>query len=243
MLVDVTPLGPYFDVDRHDLGVAPVAPWRSLAELLDADVLAGRVAQVRAALAQGGQSSVDDVPLRVAASVMHLGLMARLLSPVLAEATLTGRAIPGSFADWWWQPQVGSAFPMSLPRGIDCAGDDADALAVLIGRAVCDGPVATLTETVSDQFGLSTRVLSGNLASALNAARCLIGATDPSAASRFDLIVVTARECRGLTHEDSPFGSNFRRHSCCLIYQLAPDSADAVCGDCVLRKPRDGEPG
>ena len=57
-------------------------------------MLAGRVAQVRAALAQGGQSSVDDVPLRVAASVMHLGLMARLLSPVLAEATLTGRAIP-----------------------------------------------------------------------------------------------------------------------------------------------------
>jgi FhuF 2Fe-2S C-terminal domain len=237
MLIGVHPLGPYFEVDRHDIGVEPVAPWRSMAELLDADVLTDRVEQVRAALAFAGQCALDDVPPRVAASVMHLGLVARLISPVLADVTLEGRQISVSLADWWWQPQVGATFPMSLPVAGELVATDAGAPAAA-GEMV-DGPVTQLSALVGDRFSLSARVLWGNVASALNAARGLIGTAVPAAAGRVDLIANVIRQRPGLAEENGRFGPDFRRRSCCLIYQLAPDSGEAVCGDCVLRKRRD----
>ena len=46
-----------------------------------------------------------------------------------------------------------------------------------------------------------------------------------------------ARELAGhprLSGERVPPGPGFRRSSCCLIYQLAPGPARAICGDCVL---------
>jgi FhuF 2Fe-2S C-terminal domain len=234
---NVPSLGPFFDVQRHESGAEPIAPWRSMAELLDAAVLRDRVGQVRAALAQAGQRPIDEVELRVAASVMHLGLVARLVSPVLAEAALSGRPVPPGLSDWWWQPQVTGTFPMSLPAGRGPGADQATVAAI----ELLDGPVANLTTIVSDHFGVSRRVLWGNVASALNATRGLIAATGPDAAGRIDLIVNSMRKQPGLTGEDAAFGPDFRRRSCCLIYRLAPDRVDAVCGDCVLRRPRDAE--
>lgn len=239
-------LGPFFDVDRHEVGERPTAPWRSMAELFDADVLSDRVEQVRAALAHAGQRTIADVRPRIAASVMHLGLVARLISPVLAEAALTGRRVPVELADWWWQPQPAGSFPMSLPRARGDSDDDGAEHVdhgVMDGRAAMNGPVAALTASVSDRFGLSVRVVWGNVASALNATRGLIGAADPARSQRIESIAAVIRQHPGLAYENCPFGPAFQRRSCCLIYQLTPERLDAVCGDCVLRKPRGAEPG
>lgn len=103
--------GPYFAVELHAAGEAPGSPWRSLAELLTPEVMAGRVDAVRRSLAGG--RSVDEVELRVAASVTHLGLLARLLSPRVGAAAL-GVLLPSDLADDRWQPTLNSAFPLSL---------------------------------------------------------------------------------------------------------------------------------
>jgi FhuF 2Fe-2S C-terminal domain len=92
-------------------------PWRSMGELADGSgVLAARVAEVRALLAAGGGRPAEAVELRVAASVTHLGLAARIVSPYLALAVLYGRAPVGlRLADLRWQPALGGPYPLSLP--------------------------------------------------------------------------------------------------------------------------------
>jgi hypothetical protein len=56
-----------------------------MSELVDAPrILRDRVAAVRARLAATGGQAPEAVELRVAASVTHLGLLARLVSPALA---------------------------------------------------------------------------------------------------------------------------------------------------------------
>lgn len=92
-----------------------------MGELTDGpQVLAARVAAVRAALAAGGGQPTEAVELRVAASVTHLGLVARIVSPYLALAVLYGRA-PARvhLADLRWQPTFGGPYPLSLPHPAD----------------------------------------------------------------------------------------------------------------------------
>ncbi|MFJ2954511.1 (2Fe-2S)-binding protein [Streptomyces sp. NPDC087270] len=128
-------LGPFFAVEAIK-AVEPVqaagraeaagegpGPWRSMAELADpadpadgSGALAARVAAVRGVLAAGGGQPAEAVEERVAASVVHLGLVARLLSPYLALAVLYGRA-PGRvrLADLRWRPALGGPYPLALP--------------------------------------------------------------------------------------------------------------------------------
>ncbi len=52
---------------------------------------------------------------RVAASVTHLGVAARLISPVLGMAVLLGRVPRMDPAEVRWQPVLGGPLPLSLP--------------------------------------------------------------------------------------------------------------------------------
>ena len=77
--------GPYFAVDRPDS--SDDASWRPLSVLLDSPAaLTERVLAVRAAL--GG----ERVEVRTAVSVAQLGLVARLISPMIGVAVLSGPA-------------------------------------------------------------------------------------------------------------------------------------------------------
>ncbi|MEC3992209.1 (2Fe-2S)-binding protein [Actinacidiphila sp. DG2A-62] len=104
--------------------VAPgpgAAAWRSMGELADGSpVLGDRIAAVRGTLAAGGGQPPEEVEVRVAASVTHLGLAARVLSPYLALAVLDGwapdPAAPPALAAHRWQPVLGGPYPLSLPR-------------------------------------------------------------------------------------------------------------------------------
>ncbi len=179
----------------------------------DPAVLADRVRAVRTHLAAG--RPVDAVERRVAASVTHLGLVARLVSPALAAA-VTGGMVPDlDLRHTWWQPLLGGAFPLSV-------ADTAASLDQLL-----DGPIRTLG-LATRPFGVSEQILWGNVASALHGAAGMIGA-------RADAVVGGLMSRPPLRGTGATTSGRFRRRTCCLIYRAAPGRA--ICGDCVLVRP------
>jgi hypothetical protein len=221
-------LGPFFSVDAHANHAIPQPPWAPIPTLTAPGerTLAGRVGRVRSALAAGGQREAAEIELRVAASVTHLGLVARLIAPALAS-TAFGFGIPWTDSrQVWWQDQLGGPFPLSVPE--DARTDPvADFLE-------CTG-VASITEEVGRRYRLSSHVVWGNVASALNSAARLFGASRPDLAEAVgaaaDSVLADARVTGGALRS----GGDFQRHSCCLIYRIAGDRS-AICGDCVLRR-------
>ncbi|WP_045299692.1 (2Fe-2S)-binding protein [Saccharothrix sp. ST-888] len=233
-------LGPYFALDLHDPDEPPQPPWRPMGELVtDASVLADRIEAVRAFLAAGGGQAADAVETRVAASVVHLGLAARILSPALALAVLDGCAGPLTLAGLRWQPQLGSAFPLSrardtVTRSLGTEADVADAL----GSGLFDGAIAELA-TATAAFGVSEHILRGNAASGLNGAATVLAAARPEHAPRVRAVLARVLRHPALAGAGAVVDGSFRRRSCCLIYRAAPGRAGALCGDCVLT----GRPG
>jgi hypothetical protein len=227
-------LGPYFAVNSHAPGQPLPASWRPLSTLLDSPGdLHERIKEVRSALAAGRPPGA--VEFRVAASVTHLGVAARLISPALGTAVLFGRVLRMDPAEVRWQPVLGGPLPLSLPapaltwRGAQPGGGQ---LARELRQSVLGGPVRTLTR-VTAAMSVSPMVLQGNIASAVNAAASLIATARPGLAAQATALrsaLLDAPELAGTWTSTAP---GFRRRSCCLIYRAAPAAA-AVCGDCIL---------
>ena len=85
-------LGPFFAVKAHRPGAVPVLPWRPLADLTTPSALRDRIGVIRSALSGRAGCAPEDIELRVAASVTQLGVVARLVAPVLA-AQAGGRIV------------------------------------------------------------------------------------------------------------------------------------------------------
>ncbi|HEX5406227.1 MAG TPA: (2Fe-2S)-binding protein [Pseudonocardiaceae bacterium] len=230
--MNLAELGPFFAVHTHAAGAVPAAPWRRLSELLDiapsGDMLRHRVTAIRGYLAAGGGQVPDGIPLRVAASVTQLGLTARLVSPVLGAAVLTGRLVDVDLDSAWWQPELGGTFPLSLPPPGD---PPVDVVAGLV--AVLNGPIRALVDATR-RFSVSDRILWGNVASSVNGAATAIAATRPDLAGRAGELVSALLDREPLRDTGVRNGGRFRRRSCCLIYRAARGGHGAVCGDCVL---------
>lgn len=228
--MNLAALGPYFAAEGHAPGFEPGAPWRPMAELLDdPEVSAERVDAVRAYLAAAGQVPSDSIPLRAAASVAHMGLVARTLSPVFALAVMGRRLPPISLRDLYWQPTLGSMFALSIP--------DSETENCEVGGALIPPSVFELSGLIR-KFGVSPRVLRGNIASALNGAFVALTSADPGA--RVSARAVRARALSEPILSDTwrtTVEGRFQRRSCCLIYQAAPDRKGPLCGDCVLLRP------
>jgi FhuF 2Fe-2S C-terminal domain len=241
---ELAQLGPYFAVSVHPAGRL-AAPWRPLSTLLDSPGdLRQRIADVRRALA--GDRPPGAVEFRVAASVTHLAVAARLISPVLGMAVLLGRVPTMDPAEVCWQPVLGGPLPLSLPASALArrrdqpsqgqAGEERPGegqLASELRQSLLHGPVRALTG-VTAAMSVSPIVLQGNVASAVNAAAAMIAAARPGLAAQAAALrdaLLSTPELAG-TWTSSPAG--FRRRSCCLIYRAAPAATAAVCGDCVL---------
>jgi hypothetical protein len=239
LIGDLAAFGPFFAVQTHLPGSILHEPWHAMNELVeDPDVLMDRVAAVRVRLAAAGGQPPDGVELRVAASVTHLGLVARLVSPALAVAVISGELLEVDLRATRWQRVVGGAFPLSVRRAADTHASAPDAhpvvLAGLLARRVLDGPVRDLVEATVP-LSVSRRVLWGNVASAVHGAASMIVACRPAWANRSRVIASLLLDQPPLrdTGVASATGG-FRRRSCCLIYRAAPNAVRAVCGDCVL---------
>lgn len=220
-------LGPFFAVERHDVGTPIQEPWRPMNEILDAaEVLTDRVRAVREVLAVSAGCAPCDIEPRVAASVMHLGLSARLISPMLGYAALTGRMLKVDLDTARWQPAPGGAFPLSLPW---------DVRDRLTAEGFIDGPIAQLVSATLRTVKLSPGLLWGNVASAVNGAAMVIATSRPDLGGRayeMSAGILAGRRLRDSTH--TPPGAGFRRRSCCLIYRTASPTPQAICGDCVF---------
>lgn len=248
ILGDLSALGPFFAVDAHPAGARPGPPWRparELAELAEpAGPLLGRIGSVRAALADRGGCPPGDIELRVAASVMQLGLAARLVSPALAALACRGR-LDLRLSGLWWQDTAGGPVPLSVPGpgpGGPGPGAPGPGGSPGPGRPVeddcgqlIDEVIAPVTGAVSALVPVSPRVLWGNVASAVNGAAGMVAAQRADLSQQAWSVAAAFFRSPRLSRESHPPGPSFRRSSCCLIYRLAPAGSRPVCGDCVLR--------
>jgi hypothetical protein len=218
-------LGPFFAIEEHPADTAPVPPWRSMIELVeDPAVLRDRVTATQDYLAGVSGQLPEAIEVRVAASITHLGLVARLLSPAFATVVLDGGVRSVSLSSAYWQPVLGGAFPLSLPR---------DKSERALSSELFDGPIPALAKATTP-YGVSDHILLGNVASAVNGAATALTNAAPHLAERAHNVAAELLTHPTLADAYTTEAGRFRRRSCCLIYRAAPDHAGPVCGDCVL---------
>lgn len=222
-------LGPFSTVDFHTRNSVPNGPWQPLTRLLQTEGVRERIRQVRNALATTRRCDVENLPWRVAASVAHLGLVARLIAPRLGVLTLGLGSLNIDPGETWWQPVVGGPVPLSVSV-------DALTFGSVDARLIADGVVRTLTELFAAE-SVSPRVLWGNVASAINGSYNAIAAVRPELSETAHEHVLNALDHPLLAGASNRRpGLDFKRTSCCLIYRLGPTgTARQLCGDCVLR--------
>jgi hypothetical protein len=241
VLDDLVALGPFFAVGSHRPGAAPVPPWRPVSELTTpSPALRDRIGAVQAALAARGGLAVDDIEPRVAASAVHLGLVARLTAPALGAAVLRC-PVDMRAGELWWQDAAGGPVPVSVPLPADEDGcpvgapyGEPGALAEDWHRLLFEELLVPMTAMIARFVPVSDRVLWGNVASAVNAAAGQVARQRPDLAAGAWGAADRLFDSPRLQTEPNPPGPAFRRASCCLFYRLAPEDPYAVCGDCVL---------
>ncbi|MFE0798726.1 (2Fe-2S)-binding protein [Streptomyces sp. NPDC058812] len=190
------------------------------------DPLAFRVRKVAAAL--------RAPEIRVAASVAHQGLAARLWSVTLGCAVLYGGVPDLAPRLLRWDPGATAPDDLWLPGVEPLAGD-----AGTIAEVVLDGHLVPLTAALHARYRVATGLLWGNAASALaGAARELDrwsrrhGRADDAAHARSLTAALMAHPL--LAGTGTLTGNGFRRRSCCLYYRVP---GAGVCGDCCFSHP------
>ncbi|MFI6938157.1 (2Fe-2S)-binding protein [Streptomyces sp. NPDC050418] len=190
----------------------------------DATPLMFRVAKVGAA--------IGAPEPRIAVSIAHLGLAARLWSVALGSAALHGRIPDLDPALLHWDPDGTS------PDDLTLAGSGARHPEEL-AAVVLDHHLTPLAAAVRTEFRISEGLLWGNAGSALAASAREIGrwarrTGQSAAAARARTLAAelfTDPRLRGTGEYEGP---DFRRRSCCLYYRVP---GGGVCGDCCFRTP------
>lgn len=209
-LADVARLGPFFTLST-DPAEAADPTWEDFP---------GRLRPLMESAARRMIATED----RVAASTVHLGLAARLWSPVLGCALAHGlvpslrglRHRPGAAVPLWL-PEV-SALPAADPA--------------VIYLTVVSAGLEPLNAAVRDEVKIAEGLLWGNAASALaGALRVLADARPALARPSRDLAreLLAMGKLRGTGTFTGPL--DLRRRSCCLYYRVP---GGGLCGDCCL---------
>lgn len=174
--------------------------------------------------------------LRVAASIAHQGLAARLWSVALGCAARYGRLPdldPGLLR---WDAGAGAPDDLRLTEVRPLPGDAGpDTLA----DAVVHGHLEPLAEAVRARYNIAAGLLWGNAASALAGAareleRWARADGRPEAAERTRAAVDALFGHPLLRDTGIGTGPAFRRRSCCLYYRVP---GGGVCGDCCFTQP------
>lgn len=233
VLADIAALGPFFSVEVHLSGERPHPPWLTVGALTSRpERMRRRIAAVRQALAAEAGSQAEQIEAKVAASAAQFGLVARLVSPALATLVF-GYQLSTEPSELWWQDILGGPYPLSVPVEVHCF-DGRSRSAETACRQLVSEVIEPVTSAVSDLVPLSTRVLWGNVASAVNSASMQIATKQPAAADAAQHIAEIIFRAPQLRTERNQPGPGFRRSSCCLYYRLSAERAQGTCGDCVL---------
>ncbi|MFJ9348570.1 (2Fe-2S)-binding protein [Streptomyces sp. NPDC101237] len=197
------------------------------------DVLTSRVETVAARL------RTDE--FRVAASIAHQGLAARLWSAALGCAARYGRLpdLDARLLRW----DAGAAAPDDLwlteVRALPgSAGPDR------LAEAVVHGHLQPLAETLRARYGVAVGLLWGNAASALAGAARELERWARADGRTEDVDRVRALGDALLAHPSLRSagvrtGPGFRRRSCCLYYRVP---GGGICGDCCFTQPPRSSP-
>ncbi|WP_294003223.1 (2Fe-2S)-binding protein [Streptomyces sp.] len=185
---------------------------------------------------------------RVAASIAHQALAARLWSVALGCAVRYGRLPdlgpgllhwdPGATApDDLWLTEV-----RALPDATAPAGPVTLAEAVV--RVVGHGHLEPLGAALRDRYGLAAGLLRGNAGSALAGAvreldRWARANNCADAAARTRALADALFAHPLLSTTGTRTGLAFRRRSCCLYYRVP---GGGVCGDCCFTQPPRSSP-
>ncbi|AUG75789.1 hypothetical protein CFP65_0862 [Kitasatospora sp. MMS16-BH015] len=237
-------MGPYFAVGLGAPGEPAPGGFTPIRELY----APGGPLTVRVAAATGQLRTSET---RVAVSVLHLGLAARLWSVALGAAAL-GPGLPELGPDTLhhrWPADGPLELWLPAPEPEPAAGHAPD-LATAVHRTVIGGHLTPLHDTLRAITPIAPRLLWGNAASALTGSLQIlhtrIAPTHPAAAATAlrvtqQLLAATPLLGTGVLAPDefSPPSApqRFRRSTCCLYYRLP---AGGTCGDCVFgtRPPR-----
>ena len=229
VLAAAASLGPFFAVDQE-----PAPGWTSWTELVGTPgPLERRVTEVRRLLGSGPGS--PHVETRVAASIVHLGLVARLVSPLLGAALVTG-LLPVTGASEVHLALTGAnPLPLVLHRPAALRVGTSSDLAGLFDRRVHRPLLAPFATTVGRRYALSPRVLQGNVASAVAAAlrAAAVARQDLRSGTEEWLVRLLADGPLRRAGRRRPDGT-FVRRSCCLFYRVP---GAGTCADCVLDRP------
>ncbi|MBT2388519.1 (2Fe-2S)-binding protein [Streptomyces sp. ISL-1] len=169
---------------------------------------------------------------RVAASIAHQGLAARLWSITLGCAALHAEIPDLGPARLHWDPERGSPDDLCLTEPRPLAAD-----ASTIRETVQYGHLVPLAAALRDGTRISPQLLWGNAGSALaGAVRALH--TWARRGGRPEVAERASALAAGLfAHPDlagTVHGPAMRRRSCCLYYRCP---GGGLCGDCVFDVP------
>jgi hypothetical protein len=229
-LAEVSSVGGFFAL-RLGHGTDPYVPLASL--------YAGETAPLTARI-DTVAARLRAPERRVAASIAHLGLAARLWSIALGPAVLHGVLLDLAPDRLYWDGGRTSPDDLLLAP----AEKSREATAERLVEAVLDGHLAPLAEAVRRDTPVSYGLLLGNAGSALaGAVRELHGwarkLNRPEVGKR-----ALALGAELFAHPDLAGtgallpGPAFRRRSCCLYYRCP---GGGLCGDCVFeRAPQRG---
>ncbi|MGW0610663.1 (2Fe-2S)-binding protein [Streptomyces sp. NPDC002788] len=177
--------------------------------------------------------------LRVAASVTHQGLAARLWSVTLACAALHGSVPDLDARHLYWDPDGSAPDDLWLTDVRPLPADTAT-----VADVVLRGHLEPLARALRTHHRLAPGLLRGNAASALaGAARELDrwahrhGRTEIGARARSLAAELLAHPA--LAGAGTLAGTAFRRRSCCLYYRVP---GGGVCGDCCFPRPPRSSP-
>lgn len=249
VLAEIARWGPYFAVEVRGADALDDDGWEPIATILEPAALRRRIEAMGPLLPGVSPATPAQVQARVAASITHLGLLARLLSPRIGAASL-GLLLSTRLDDDRCILAPGSSFALRLPRP-DGSSD------VPTGGAWAHLPTPARTRWAHDLLTgvadpvraaieavvpLPGPVARSNLASAIHgtlaaAAWTRRGRTDP----RHDACVsdLLATPQLASTWRGGIGDASFRRAGCCLLYRVRGRvDRTQVCGDCVLRPAR-----
>ncbi|MFC7904562.1 (2Fe-2S)-binding protein [Streptomyces griseoincarnatus] len=214
------------DADRHLPTLAqaygPAGP-----DVHQADPLTVRVRRVAAAL--------RTREARVAASVAHQGLAARLWSVALGCAALHD-SVPDLAPDTVrWNPEGSAPDDLWLAEVRPLPADAATVAAVVL-----HGHLEPLSAALRARHRVAPALLRGNAASALAAAaREIARHARPEAAARAARLSGELLAHPLLAGAGGRTATGFRRRSCCLYYRVP---GGGVCGDCCFVRPPRSSP-
>ncbi|MFF2081261.1 (2Fe-2S)-binding protein [Kitasatospora sp. NPDC058162] len=219
-------LGPYFALDTAPTGPPPPG-FRPLPELYGTGPDSPLAARIRVVAQRLGTAE-----LRVAASILHLGLAARFWSVGIGSAVLLG-TVPTLERAWVRIPDQG---PIDLWSPPEPVRPEPGELVDQLHHAVLIGQLEPLAAAVRAAVPLSARLLRGNAASALAGTLRVLSAQASLPAGELVTQLLDRPPLAGSgTLHTGPRGAAFRRTSCCLYYRIGPGAG--LCGDCCFTRP------